>query len=160
MDTTDKKILEILQLKLPLTLRPYHAIGVKLGLSEEEVLSRIKRLKREGIIRHIGFLFNYRELGYTSTLVAMKVPWERVDEVAKLINSYPEVTHNYARDGEFNLWFVLVAENREKIQDILKEIRLKTKLNKILDLPVEKCFKLRVRIDPDMGVKDASHKTG
>lgn len=152
MDREDKRILKILQEGIPVREQPYKVIGEKVGLSEKDVLSRVKKMKKEKIIRHMGFLFNHKKLSFTSTLVAMKVPEERLNEVAKLINSYPEVTHNYARDDEFNLWFVLVAENREKIQDILKKIKLRTGLKDTLELPVKKRFKLKVNISPDGGI--------
>lgn len=152
MDREDKNILNILQEGIPLHQRPYRAIGEKVGLCEEEVLSRIKNMKKGKIIRHMGFLFNYKKLLFTSTLVAMKVPKERLNEVAEMINSYPEVTHNYAREDEFNLWFVLVAESTTRIKKILGEIRAKTELEDILELPMRRKFKLKLNLNPEEGL--------
>lgn len=153
MDNKDRKILEIIQEGISITPRPYQDIGERTGLEEKEVLFRIERMKKRGIIRHLGFLFNHRRLSFTSTLIAMKVPEEKLDEVSKIVNTYSEITHNYSRDNEYNLWFVLVVENKKRIQSILAEITAKTGINNILELPAQRQFKLKVNINPNGGLR-------
>ena len=109
MDNTDKKLLDIVQDGFPLTSEPYREIASLLGVSEQDVIPRLKRLKDEGIIRRIGAIFDSKKLGYCSTLCAMKVPDQRIDEVALIINEYNGVTHNYLRNHEYNVWFTITT---------------------------------------------------
>jgi DNA-binding Lrp family transcriptional regulator len=146
LDERDKAILDVLQVKFPLVRRPFAELGRQLGLSEKEVVSRVKRLKRTGAIRRIGPIIDIKKLGGASTLVAMKVPPGRVDEVADIINEYPEVSHNYLRPDIYNIWFTISASTEERLKEVLKEIYKKTGCEYI-NLPVVKLFKLGVRFD-------------
>ncbi|MBC8230071.1 Lrp/AsnC family transcriptional regulator [bacterium] len=144
MDTTDKKLLNLIQSDFPITSEPYKEIGIKLGISESEVIQRLTNLKTNRIIRRIGATFNSKKLGYQSTLCAMKVPEERLDEVAKLVNSYPGITHNYLRNHDYNMWFTLITESENKQNDILQEIQEKSGITDLLNLPAVRFFKVRV----------------
>ena len=144
MDPIDKKILKRVERQFPISSCPYQDLAGELGLSEEEVISRIARLKKKGVIKRIGALFDSEKLGLKSTLVAMKVPQPRLQEVANIVNCYSGVTHNYSRKHEFNLWFVLMAKNDEEIDDILKKIEDQSGINDILNLPKKQLFKLNL----------------
>jgi hypothetical protein len=74
----------------------------------------------------------------------MKVPKERLDEVAKLVNSYPGVTHNYLRNHDYNMWFTLITESEKEQNDILREIQEKSGITDLLNLPAVRFFKVRV----------------
>ncbi|MCZ7373098.1 MAG: Lrp/AsnC family transcriptional regulator, partial [Candidatus Methanoperedens sp.] len=54
LDEIDKKILNEIQLDFPLVHRPFRQLGEKLGIEEAEVITRIKRLSKDGAIRRIG----------------------------------------------------------------------------------------------------------
>ncbi len=112
MDRIDRAILNEIQSNFPLRVRPFREVGRKLGLSEKEVLTRVSRLKKEGIIRRLGANFNSRKLGFTSTLCAAKVPKRRLDEFVAVVNEYPGVTHNYEREADYNIWFTVIANPR------------------------------------------------
>ena len=144
MDNIDKEILNEIQSDFPITPRPYHKLGERLELSEEEVLKRVKRLKSEGIIRRIGGNFNSRKLNFTSTLCAAKVPENRIEEFVDVVNGYEGVTHNYMRNHEYNIWFTFIAPNRNHIENALEEISEKTGVYEILNLPAVKMFKIKV----------------
>ena len=144
MDTVDKQLLNLIQSDFPITSEPYKEIGIKLGISESEVIQRLTNLKTNRIIRRIGATFNSKKLGYQSTLCAMKVPEERLDEVAKLVNSYPGITHNYLRNHDYNMWFTLITESENKQNDILQEIQEKSGITDLLNLPAVRFFKVRV----------------
>ena len=144
MDRIDREILNEIQSHFPLRSRPFRELGQKLGLSEKEVILRVDRLKKEGIIRRIGANFNSRRLGFTSTLCAAKVPQEKLSNFIGTVNRYPGVTHNYERDGKFNIWFTLIAETPEIIDQVLAEIRSATGIEELISLPAEKIFKIRV----------------
>lgn len=144
MDRIDEKILKRIERKFPISLYPYQDLARELTLTEEEVVSRISRLKEKGIILRIGAFFDSEKLGLKSTLIAMKVPQLRLQEVANIVNCYSGVTHNYSREHEFNLWFVLMGKNRKEIDEILRKIKHQTGINDILNLPKKQLFKLKL----------------
>jgi DNA-binding Lrp family transcriptional regulator len=147
MDTIDKKLLNLMQNEIPIDKRPFKLLGEKLLLTENEVLERVNKLKNQGIIRRIGGIFNSRKIGYTSTLCAAKVPEDRIDEVAACINDYYEVTHNYLREDEYNMWFTIITNSNENLNNILQEIKEKTALDQIISLPSVKLFKVKVALN-------------
>ncbi len=144
MDRLDEKILKRVERKFPISSYPYQDLARELGLTEDEVISRISQLKEKGIILRIGAFFDSEKLGLKSTLIAMKVPQPRLQEVARMVNHYPGVTHNYRREHEFNLWFVLMGKNRKEIDEILRQIKDQTGINDILNLPKKQLFKLKL----------------
>jgi len=147
LDDTDRKILNRIQSDFPITPRPYLSIAEQLGLSEQEVISRLTRLKAHAIIRRIGGNFYPEKLGFVSTLCAAKVPEDKIDLFADVVNRYPGVTHNYERDSVFNIWFTFIAPSREDIAEKLEEISRETGGTEILNLPATDVFKIRAQFD-------------
>lgn len=147
LDDTDKAILNRIQSDFPITSHPYHSVAEDLGLSEKEVIDRLTRLKKKGIIRRIGGNFVPGKLGFVSTLCAAKVPEDQVDFFAKTVNRYPGVTHNYQRDNEFNIWFTFIAPSMEEIEANLEKISQETGITDILNLPATKVFKIKAHFD-------------
>ncbi len=140
----DRKILNEIQRNFPLTHRPFLALARRLGMKEKEILERVQKLKDAGIIRRIGASFSARAVGFSSTLCAAKVPPEKIEEFVAVVNSFPGVTHNYEREGDFNLWFTLIAPSRKRIEEILAAISRRTGVRPILDLPATKTLKIAV----------------
>jgi DNA-binding Lrp family transcriptional regulator len=147
MDDIDKAILNRIQSDFPIASRPYGVIAQELGLSENDVIDRVRRLKTQGIIRRIGANFVPGKLGFVSTLCAGKVPDDRIDAFADVVNSYPGVTHNYVRDNAYNVWFTFISPSREDIEQCLAEISNKTGVTEILNLPATKVFKIKAHFD-------------
>jgi DNA-binding Lrp family transcriptional regulator len=147
LDNLDRELLNRIQTDFPLTGEPYKELAKELGTGEEEVLERLKRLKENGTIRRLGGIFDSRRLGYTGTLCAIKVPPEKIDFTAAVVNGYPGVTHNYIREHDYNMWFTLLVQNKDEISRIMKEIKEKTGLDEIISLPAVKLFKIRVNFD-------------
>lgn len=147
LSSLEKEILNMIQDGFPLTRRPFAELAIRLGRGEEEVMQVVKDLKERGIIRRIGASFDSQRLSLASTLVAMKVPPERIEEVAAVVNSYPEVTHDYQRDHEYSLWFTLIAPDQGRIEEIIEEIKRKTGVQEIYSLPTQRRFKIRVKFD-------------
>lgn len=102
---------------------------------------------QQDVIRRLGGVFDSRKLGYKGTLCAVKVPQDRIDEVAAVINSYLGITHNYLRDHEYNMWFTILAQSPAKVEQILKEIKEKTGIEDIINLPSQRFFKVLVNFD-------------
>ncbi|MCQ6963246.1 AsnC family transcriptional regulator [Methanolobus chelungpuianus] len=146
LDETDKKILNTIQHEFPLDTHPFLKLGEGLEISEEEILTRLRRLQEEGAVRKIGPVINRNRVGGTSTLVAVKVPEEMIDKVADYIDEYAEVSHNYLRPDIYNVWFTLSASDEERIQEILRELSQKTGLE-FVNLPTVRLFKIGVRFN-------------
>jgi len=143
MDKIDKRLLTIIQKDLPICSHPYQKIGEKLGISEEEVIERVRKLKEAGIIRRMGGVFDSRKLGYKSTLCAMEVPRDKLEEVVQVVNKYVGITHNYLRPHQYNLWFTLITPSKDKLEKVITEIEEQSGL-KVYNLPALKLFKIKV----------------
>ncbi len=147
MDTLDKAILNRIQTRFPLTSRPYAAIAQELETTEQEVLTRVTRLKEEGIIRRIGGNFVPSKVGFVSTLCTARVPDKKFDLFARTVNRFPGVTHNYLRDNPFNIWFTFIAPSKEAIRENLAMISEKTGVDEILNMPATHVFKIKAKFD-------------
>jgi len=147
-DQTDLALLDALQDDLPLVPRPWEAIAGRLKIPESDLLIRLERLHREGIVRGISPVLESRPMGlHASTLVAMHVPGEKVDDVAAIISSCPEVSHNFQRDHHYSLWFTLSARDEDGVRRVLDEILRETGIppTDVLDLPTVRKIKIDVR---------------
>jgi len=141
MERKEKELLQILQEKLPLEPRPFKKIAQNLGISEEEVISTLKELKKKGVIRHIGASVDTRRLGYFTCLCAVSLPEEKIN-VAYEIAELPEVTHAYLRRHELNFWFTTVTEDKEALLKLVKFLENKYGF-KIYLFPSVKKFKVK-----------------
>ena len=149
MDAVDKRVLALLQGEYPVCERPYVALAEKAGLSEEELWGRVEKLLCEGVIRRIGASMDSAGLGFSSTLAAVRVEASRVEAAAEVIGGYEEVTHSYVRGDEYNIWFTVIAENAERVEEIVGEIQRRLGLEEadVLNLPMKQRFKLDTRFD-------------
>ena len=143
LDDLDKAILNEIQSHFPIVSRPYEEVGGRVGAPEEEVVARVRAMRTSGVIRRIGANFTSRKLGYTSTLCAAQVAPERLARFIEVVNRYPGVTHNYLRQHHFNVWFTLIAESVERLDQILTEISAASGVE-VLSLPAQEVFKIKV----------------
>jgi DNA-binding Lrp family transcriptional regulator len=144
LDELDRAILNEIQSHFPIVARPYAEVGVRVGATEAEVLARVMAMTEAGIIRRLGANFTSRKLGYTSTLGAARVEPESLDHFVAVVNRYPGVTHNYLRRHRYNVWFTLIAESEERLQQILAEISRTSGVTELLSLPAQEIFKIKV----------------
>ncbi|MDD5344808.1 MAG: AsnC family transcriptional regulator [Smithella sp.] len=147
MDEIDKKILNILQKEFPLEEQPYLIVGERCGISEDETIHRVQKMKEEGIIRRIGAVFDGTKLGRVSTLCAARVPEEKMDSFVAVVNADKNVTHNYRRDNEYNIWFTVSAADAKELEIFLKEVKEKTGVTDILDMRAVRTFKINASFD-------------
>ena len=147
MDEKDCQILEALQNNFPLSERPYEIITQRLNIPRDELWERIQRLMNEGVVRRIGASLDSRKLGFCSTLAAVSCRADITDRAAEIIEKFPEVTHSYLRNDNFNIWFTLIAIDEERIECILEQIRTSLSLesSQVLNLPMKQLFKLNAR---------------
>ena len=114
-DQRDRDLLGALQGEIPLVSTPFAVIGQQIDMTEKEVIKRIEKLKRDGLIKQIAASFDMRSLGYKSCLVAARVRPERIDDAAAAISAHPGVTQNYRRNNDFNLWFTIAVAPSSKL---------------------------------------------
>jgi DNA-binding Lrp family transcriptional regulator len=145
MDALDQKLINALHGGVPIEERPYASIGRQLGMAEDEVIERLQRLLADRTLTRFGPLYDAAKLGGAFTLAAMTVPEDRFDEVAEIVNSFPEVGHNYAREHNLNMWFVVGAERPERIAEVLSQIKDLTGLE-VLNMPKEEEYFLELRL--------------
>ena len=147
MDELDCRILKALQNDFPLSERPYEILAHKLQIPCEELWNRIQRLMAEGVIRRIGASLDSHKLGFCSTLAAVSCKADLVEQAAEIIGRFPEVTHSYLRNDNFNIWFTIIAPDKERIDYILEQIRnsLSLECSQVLNLPIKHLFKLNAR---------------
>lgn len=134
----EKQLINGWQKGFPLTARPYAQIASDLGISEGDVLETLASLEARGVLSRVGAVVRANSVG-ASSLVAMAVPQERLDDVAALVGRYEQVNHNYEREDELNLWFVVTAACGEELDQILRKIELETGLV-TLKLPLTKAY--------------------
>jgi len=118
----DIRLINRIQRNFPLCEEPFAVIAKELGYSQDWVISRVKELKEASIISRLGSVAK-RKNDKFSTLAALKIPPERVNDVAHLVSSYEEVTHNYLREHEYNLWFIINASTAKKLNFVLEDLR-------------------------------------
>lgn len=145
LDDTDRRIVNALQEGFPLSPRPYAEAAEPLGLTEAELIARLKRLLETRVITRFGPFFDAAAMGGAFCLCAMAVPEERFETVMTQINARPEVAHNYERAHRLNMWFVLATETPEGIAKAAHEIEGETGL-KVLRFPKEREFFIGFRV--------------
>jgi DNA-binding Lrp family transcriptional regulator len=134
IDETDRLLLNNLQGGFPVTHRPFADVAARLGLDEDDVIVRIRRMVETGALSRFGTVLNAPELGGQRTLAAMHVPADRFDEVAAFVNGLDTISHNYERTHHLNMWFVISSEDEADIQRTIDEIERHTGLA-VLNMP-------------------------
>ena len=130
----EQRLLNEFQQGMPLTSTPYADIARQLGVYETTVLETLQRLQTEGVISRVGAVFRPNRIG-ASTLAAIAVPAAELEEVATIVSEFTEVNHNYEREHRFNLWFVVVADDEDRLDTVLAEIEERCGYP-VLDLPL------------------------
>jgi len=128
MDAVDKQIINHLQGGFPVCDSPYQVVADQLGLTETDLIARIKALLDSGMLSRFGPLYHAEQMGGALTLAAVKSPKQQFDQVADIINAFPEVAHNYERNHELNMWFVIATDVPERLTEVIAEIEQQTGL--------------------------------
>ncbi len=142
MEVLDRKILEIVQDGFPLEERPYVALGRLLGVSEEEAFDSVERLRKSGVIRRLGGVYDSRRLGYISRLCAGVVSEDKLEIFAAAADKIPAITHNYVRSHAYNVWFTVIARSESEIQETVRGLEAETALHDAHVLSASKMFKI------------------
>jgi DNA-binding Lrp family transcriptional regulator len=152
LDSTDRRILDLIQRGFPLAPRPFAQIAERVGATESDVIERLARLKQAGMVREICAVFESERLGYRSTLAAMAIAPAQLEEVAAIVSAHPGVSHNYERTHGFNLWFTLTVAPDRSIEDEVARLARAANVRDYLILPAVRRFKIGV--DLDLGTRN------
>jgi DNA-binding Lrp family transcriptional regulator len=134
MDDIDRLIINTLQEGFPICDSPYQQVAIQLGLTEQALIERLQTLLNNGTLSRFGPLYHAELMGGALTLAAVKAPPERYTEITDIINAFPEVAHNYARNHALNMWFVIATESPEQIQQTITAIEQQTGL-RVYNMP-------------------------
>ena len=145
LDDTDREIINTLQGGFPLSERPFAAAAEPLGISETELIERIRALREANLLTRFGPLFNADKMGGGFCLCAVAVPPAEFDAVAGQVNAFAEVAHNYERDHKLNMWFVVAAEKTERVSEVIAEIEAEIGLP-VLAFPKEREFFIEFKV--------------
>jgi DNA-binding Lrp family transcriptional regulator len=147
LDELDRKILNRIQVEVPLDPRPFQVLGKEFGLSEDEMIARVQRMWDLGVVRRLGPIINYHAWDMSGVLVASKVDEDRIEDARAAVAEHPEITHAYLREHAWNLWFTVIAENEEARDAIIEKVTLQAGLRDVKKLPQQKSFKLGVKFE-------------
>jgi len=145
LDDIDRRLINRLQDGLPLVARPYAAVADELEVAEGDLLYRLERLREGGVLSRFGPMYHAERLGGGLTLAALAVPEADFERVIDAVNAFPEVAHNYRREHELNMWFVLATETPEAIDTAIAGIEAATGLP-VYNMPKEEEFHVRLHL--------------
>ena len=140
----DRQILEHIQSAFPVNPEPYAVLAGELGCQATDVHGCVRNMRATGLVRRIGGSFAAGPLGYVSTLVGARVTAAGLVAAATRAASWPEVTHNYEREGEYNLWFTVIAASEERLEHVLQSVRDVEGVESLYSLPSLRSFKIQV----------------
>ena len=128
-------------IRYTLVAEPFREIVTKGGTTEQDVIDRLLVLRSKNVVRQIGAIFDTRKLNYQSMLVAMRFPDGKLDRAAKLLNRHPGISHNYERDGFFNLWFTIAVPPERSLEDEVEKLGVLAGAESTRLLPTIRFFK-------------------
>jgi DNA-binding Lrp family transcriptional regulator len=145
MDDIDRSLVNRLQDGLPVIRRPFDALARELGLEASAVTERIRGLLAAGTLSRFGPMYNAEQLGGALSLCAMQVPEAQFERIAGEVNAHPEVAHNYARDHQLNMWFVIATEAPGQAADVIAAIERETGC-RVYDMPKQEEFYIGLKL--------------
>ncbi|MDH5648734.1 MAG: Lrp/AsnC family transcriptional regulator [Gammaproteobacteria bacterium] len=146
MSPLESQIINELQGGFPVSENPFAEVAGRLGVSEEQVMSGIQGLLNDGMLSRFGPLYHAERMGGGLTLAAMSIPESDFDRVAAIVNGFPEVAHNYERDHEFNMWFVVATDKPEQVGNVLEHIQSQAGYT-VFNMPKEQEFFIGLRLE-------------
>jgi DNA-binding Lrp family transcriptional regulator len=146
LDAVDRQIIDKLQGDFPLCERPYAEAAERLGVTEDELLTRLQRLLDDKVLTRFGPMVQIERMGGAFVLAALAVPEARYDEVTTLVNALPQVAHNYRREHTLNMWFVLATETPQGIAEAIARIERDTGLP-VFAFPKEREYFVEMKLE-------------
>ena len=146
MNAMDLKIINRLQYGFPICEYPFAEVAKELDIKESELIDRVEKMRADKTLTRFGPMYHAEQLGGALSLAGMAIPEERFDEVAEIVNGFPEIAHNYKRTHELNTWFVIATEEQEGKGRVIEEIERQTGF-KVYDMPKKEEFYVGFYLD-------------
>lgn len=146
LDAVDRQIIDKLQGEFPICERPYAEVAARLGITEDDLLMRLERLLADKVLTRFGPMFQIERMGGAFVLAALAAPEARYEEVTALVNALPQVAHNYRREHQLNMWFVLATETQDGIGAAILRIEADTGLP-VYAFPKEREFFVEMKLE-------------
>ncbi len=147
MDQVDQQLLNEMQDRFPTVPAPFAELAGRVGIDERDVLNRLAALRASGILRQVSPIFDTKALGYNTSLVAMRVPADRLPAAAEVVNAHPGVSHNYRRNHEFNMWLTIAVPPGSDLQAHVDALHELAGAESTRMLPTLRLFKIGVTLD-------------
>lgn len=147
MDKIERDLLNLVQSDFPLSTRPFEVLGRKLGISEDRCIDLLRNLSNSGILRAVRAVVNWNRIGYFTILIGMKVNPSYIARIAEELQNVDEITHNYAREGELNLWFTLIYKNDKQKDALIAKLREMQGVMDLKEFRAEKTYKIGLKLD-------------
>ena len=164
MEVLTQKLLNDYQRNFPLLPAPFDHIAQSLNTDPGTILKRLRELQEKGAVSRVGAVFKPNTVG-VSTLAAIAVPPALLETVAPIISAFPQVNHNYEREHEYNLWFVVTAGNHSALASTLRHIEQRTgypvlSLPLVKDYHIDLGFPMRLDRQPEPAALETRHAHG
>ena len=122
-DHIDIALITAIEKGLPLTQRPYAQIASDLGITEQEAVDRLARMRECGIIKRLGVVVRHHELGYrANAMVVWDVPDEQVAVLGRCFSRYDFITLCYRRPRHlpqwpYNLFCMIHSKSHDQVRE-------------------------------------------
>lgn len=146
MDNLDRNIINELQGGFPICDHPYAEVAQNLGTTEAELIARLSKMEQEKVLSRFGPMYHAERMGGGLTLAALEVPDNLYEKVTEMVNAFPEVAHNYAREHTLNMWFVIATEKPERVAEVIDEIEIQTGLP-VYNMPKQQEFFIGLKFE-------------
>jgi DNA-binding Lrp family transcriptional regulator len=147
MDALDQALLNEMQDRFPLVREPFAKLAARVHASEPDVIDRLTAMRESGVLRQVSAIFDTKALGYASSLVAMRVPEDRLKQASRIVNAHPGVSHNYRRTHAFNMWFTVAVPGGSDLQAHVDALHALAGAESTRLLPTLRLFKIGVTLD-------------
>ncbi|MEK7693738.1 MAG: AsnC family transcriptional regulator [Chloroflexota bacterium] len=158
IDDLDQRLLNEMQDQFPLVREPFRELATRTGTTEDDVIRRLAAMRASGVLRQVSPIFDTKALGYATSLVAMRVPEERLAAAAEIVNAHPGVSHNYRRTHEFNMWFTIAVPAGSDLQAHVDALHRAAGAESTRMLPTLRLFKIGVTLDMT-GEREMDHRS-
>lgn len=148
MDELARQFLNRYQGGFPIEEQPFADIAAEFDTDANTLVTSIQGMLDDGTLSRFGPLYDASSMGGSITLAAMSVPQDRFDEIAEMVNAMPEVAHNYQREHDLNMWFVIATETAELLQQAIERIEQSANLP-VYNFPKLQTFYLGLQIYVD-----------
>lgn len=141
----DKTIINELQGGFPVAENPWEIISQQLNIDIDTLIEHIEQLQQQGYISRFGPLYDAHKMGGGLTLAALRAESNDYERINTIVNSFDEVAHNYEREHELNMWFVIATEHPHQVEQVIKKIEQKTGC-KVFNMPKQEEYFLGLKL--------------